>query len=151
PQDRVMINRLDSICQAVLKGKWPATRRSYDSATVASFYTTKLLDSPGAAAECAEPGSQVPPCVAAAKEELDPPLQMSKVKKHVPDKEFTVKINDEGGLKLTFQKQGIPQKRPLDSSEEAGLGQQQYLARLRDLQNASEASLVNFPKSTTAS
>ncbi|MEE6524290.1 hypothetical protein FKM82_023671, partial [Ascaphus truei] len=135
PQDRVMINRLDSICQAVLKGKWPATRRSYDSATVASFYTTKLLDSPGAAAECAEPGSQVPPCVAAAKEELDPPLQMSK----------------EGGLKLTFQKQGIPQKRPLDSSEEAGLGQQQYLARLRDLQNASEASLVNFPKSTTAS
>uniref|UniRef100_A0A4W5K846 Chromodomain helicase DNA binding protein 9 n=1 Tax=Hucho hucho TaxID=62062 RepID=A0A4W5K846_9TELE len=26
-QDRVMINRLDSICQAVLKGKWPGARR----------------------------------------------------------------------------------------------------------------------------
>uniref|UniRef100_A0A8C8SX23 Chromodomain helicase DNA binding protein 9 n=1 Tax=Pelusios castaneus TaxID=367368 RepID=A0A8C8SX23_9SAUR len=45
-QDRVMINRLDSICQTVLKGKWPSARRSYDSNTVASFYTTKLLDSP---------------------------------------------------------------------------------------------------------
>lgn len=54
----------------------------------------------------------------------------------------------EGGLKLTFQKQGIPQKRTLDSEE--GMGQQQYLARLQDLQNASEASLVTFPKSTVA-
>lgn len=26
-QDRVMINRMDNICEAVLKGKWPVTRR----------------------------------------------------------------------------------------------------------------------------
>uniref|UniRef100_A0A672G689 Chromodomain helicase DNA binding protein 9 n=1 Tax=Salarias fasciatus TaxID=181472 RepID=A0A672G689_SALFA len=45
PKDRVIINRLDSICQAVLKGKWPGTRRVYEpGGAVASFYTTKLLD-----------------------------------------------------------------------------------------------------------
>ncbi|MEQ2160663.1 hypothetical protein GOODEAATRI_001787 [Goodea atripinnis] len=27
PKDRVMINRLDNICEAVLKGKWPVNRR----------------------------------------------------------------------------------------------------------------------------
>ena len=40
-----MINRLDSVCQAVLKGKWPGARRAYEAGgAVASFYTTKLLD-----------------------------------------------------------------------------------------------------------
>ncbi|EMP41279.1 Chromodomain-helicase-DNA-binding protein 9 [Chelonia mydas] len=129
PKDRVMINRLDSICQTVLKGKWPSARRSYDSNTVASFYTTKLLDSPGAAADYSEPSAPTPP-TAGVKEEHDQSPQMPK----------------EGGLKLTFQKQGFSQKR-LFESEEGTLGQQQYLARLRELQNASETSLVNFPKS----
>uniref|UniRef100_A0A8C7EAZ4 Chromodomain helicase DNA binding protein 9 n=1 Tax=Nothoprocta perdicaria TaxID=30464 RepID=A0A8C7EAZ4_NOTPE len=145
PKDRVMINRLDSICQTVLKGKWPSARRNYESNTVASFYTTKLLDSPGAAADYSEPSAPTPPS-AGVKEEYDQSPQLSKVKKHVREKEFTVKINDEGGLKLTFQKQGLSQKRPFES-EEGALGQQQYLARLRELQNASETSLVNFPKS----
>lgn len=88
-----MINRLDSICQTVLKGKWPSSRRSYDSNTVASFYTTKLLDSPGAAADYIEPSAPTPP-LAGVKEEYDQSPQMSKVKKHVREKEFTVKIND---------------------------------------------------------
>uniref|UniRef100_A0A8B9J0X9 DNA helicase n=1 Tax=Amazona collaria TaxID=241587 RepID=A0A8B9J0X9_9PSIT len=122
PKDRVMINRLDSICQTVLKGKWPSSRRSYDSNAVASFYTTKLLDSPGAAADCVEPSAPTPP-LAGVKEEYDQSPQMSKVKKH-----------------------GLSQKRPFES-EEGALGQQQYLARLRELQNASETSLVSFPKS----
>uniref|UniRef100_A0A8C3REM3 Chromodomain helicase DNA binding protein 9 n=1 Tax=Cyanoderma ruficeps TaxID=181631 RepID=A0A8C3REM3_9PASS len=122
PKDRVMINRLDSICQTVLKGKWPSARRSYDSTTVASFYTTKLLDSSGAAAEYSEPSAPTPP-LAAVKEEFEQSPQLSK----------------EGGLKLTFQKQGLSQKRPFES-EECALGQQQYLARLRELQNASETS-----------
>uniref|UniRef100_A0A8B9RJA2 Chromodomain helicase DNA binding protein 9 n=1 Tax=Astyanax mexicanus TaxID=7994 RepID=A0A8B9RJA2_ASTMX len=78
-EDRVMINRLDSICQAVLKGKWPGTRRVYDGTAVASFYTTKLLDN---AANLAEDPAASP--------------QGSKVKKHDADreKEFSVKIND---------------------------------------------------------
>uniref|UniRef100_A0A8C0WSC9 DNA helicase n=1 Tax=Castor canadensis TaxID=51338 RepID=A0A8C0WSC9_CASCN len=129
PKDRVMINRLDSICQTVLKGRWPSSRRSYDANTVASFYTTKLLDSPGAATEYSEPSVPTPPG-AGVKEEHDQSAQMSK----------------EGGLKLTFQKQGLAQKRPFDS-EDGALGQQQYLTRLRELQSASETSLVNFPKS----
>uniref|UniRef100_A0A8B9L3E0 Chromodomain helicase DNA binding protein 9 n=1 Tax=Astyanax mexicanus TaxID=7994 RepID=A0A8B9L3E0_ASTMX len=123
PKDRVMINRLDSICQAVLKGKWPGTRRVYDGTAVASFYTTKLLDN---AANLAEDPAASP--------------QGSKVKKHDADreKEFSVKINDEGSLKLTFQKQGMSLKRPLDG-EEGPLAQQQYLARLQELQSASDS------------
>uniref|UniRef100_A0A8C3TF17 Chromodomain helicase DNA binding protein 9 n=1 Tax=Chelydra serpentina TaxID=8475 RepID=A0A8C3TF17_CHESE len=89
PKDRVMINRLDSICQTVLKGKWPSARRSYDSNTVASFYTTKLLDSPGAAADYSDPTAPTPP-TAGVKEEHDQSPQMPKVKKHVREKEFTI-------------------------------------------------------------
>lgn len=51
---------------------------------------------------------------------------------------------------MTFQKQGLAQKRPFDG-EDGALGQQQYLTRLRELQSASETSLVNFPKSMPAS
>uniref|UniRef100_A0A4W5K3T4 Chromodomain helicase DNA binding protein 9 n=1 Tax=Hucho hucho TaxID=62062 RepID=A0A4W5K3T4_9TELE len=86
PKDRVMINRLDSICQAVLKGKWPGARRSYEAGgAVASFYTTKLLDNAAAANNssnlCSEDPSASP--------------QGSKVKKHVAgDKEFSVKRNE---------------------------------------------------------
>lgn len=74
-----MINRLDSICQAVLKGKWPGVRRAYEGNAVASFYTTKLLDN---ASTLPEDPSDSP--------------QGSKVKKHVADreKEFSVKINN---------------------------------------------------------
>uniref|UniRef100_A0A8C3AAA6 Chromodomain helicase DNA binding protein 6 n=1 Tax=Cyclopterus lumpus TaxID=8103 RepID=A0A8C3AAA6_CYCLU len=31
PKDRVIINRLDSICHAILKGKWPSSSEQYDS------------------------------------------------------------------------------------------------------------------------
>uniref|UniRef100_A0A8C1ZB59 Chromodomain helicase DNA binding protein 9 n=1 Tax=Cyprinus carpio TaxID=7962 RepID=A0A8C1ZB59_CYPCA len=79
PKDRVMINRLDSICQAVLKGKWPGVRRAYEGNAVTSFYTTKLLDNTSTLTE--DPSASP---------------QGSKVKKHVADreKEFSVKIND---------------------------------------------------------
>uniref|UniRef100_A0A8C2ESW5 Chromodomain helicase DNA binding protein 9 n=1 Tax=Cyprinus carpio TaxID=7962 RepID=A0A8C2ESW5_CYPCA len=108
PKDRVMINRLDSICQAVLKGKWPGVRRAYEGNAVTSFYTTKLLDNTSTLTE--DPSASP---------------QGSKVKKHVADreKEFSVKINDEGPL-----------------------AQQQYLARLQELQNASDTSLADYTK-----
>uniref|UniRef100_A0A671LS39 Chromodomain-helicase-DNA-binding protein 9-like n=1 Tax=Sinocyclocheilus anshuiensis TaxID=1608454 RepID=A0A671LS39_9TELE len=118
PKDRVMINRLDSICQAVLKGKWPGVRRAYEGNAVTSFYTTKLLDNTSTLTE--DPSASP---------------QGSKVKKHV----------QEGSLKLTFQKQGLPLKRPLEG-EEGPLAQQQYLARLHELQNASETSLADYTK-----
>lgn len=75
-----MINRLDSVCQVVLKGKWPGSRRVYEgSAAVSSFYTTKLLDHASTLAD--DPAASP---------------QGSKVKKHDADreKEFSVKIND---------------------------------------------------------
>uniref|UniRef100_A0A673K4L8 Chromodomain-helicase-DNA-binding protein 9-like n=1 Tax=Sinocyclocheilus rhinocerous TaxID=307959 RepID=A0A673K4L8_9TELE len=126
PKDRVMINRLDSICQAVLKGKWPGVRRAYEGNAVTSFYTTKLLDNTSTLTE--DPSASP---------------QGSKVKKHVADREK--EFSQEGSLKLTFQKQGLPLKRPLEG-EEGPLAQQQYLARLHELQNASETSLADYTK-----
>uniref|UniRef100_A0A8C2ESU6 Chromodomain helicase DNA binding protein 9 n=1 Tax=Cyprinus carpio TaxID=7962 RepID=A0A8C2ESU6_CYPCA len=113
PKDRVMINRLDSICQAVLKGKWPGVRRAYEGNAVTSFYTTKLLDNTSTLTE-------------------DPSASPQGSKQ-------------EGSLKLTFQKQGLPLKRPLEG-EEGPLAQQQYLARLQELQNASDTSLADYTK-----
>uniref|UniRef100_A0A671LM69 Chromodomain-helicase-DNA-binding protein 9-like n=1 Tax=Sinocyclocheilus anshuiensis TaxID=1608454 RepID=A0A671LM69_9TELE len=112
PKDRVMINRLDSICQAVLKGKWPGVRRAYEGNAVTSFYTTKLLDNTSTLTE---------------------------------DPSASPQGSKEGSLKLTFQKQGLPLKRPLEG-EEGPLAQQQYLARLHELQNASETSLADYTK-----
>uniref|UniRef100_A0A8C1NLR3 Chromodomain helicase DNA binding protein 9 n=1 Tax=Cyprinus carpio TaxID=7962 RepID=A0A8C1NLR3_CYPCA len=112
PKDRVMINRLDSICQAVLKGKWPGVRRAYDGNAVTSFYTTKLLDNTTTLTE---------------------------------DPSASPQGSKEGSLKLTFQKQGLPLKRPLEG-EEGPLAQQQYLARLQELQNASDTSLADYTK-----
>nr|XP_015209125.1 PREDICTED: chromodomain-helicase-DNA-binding protein 7 isoform X1 [Lepisosteus oculatus]XP_015209126.1 PREDICTED: chromodomain-helicase-DNA-binding protein 7 isoform X1 [Lepisosteus oculatus]XP_015209127.1 PREDICTED: chromodomain-helicase-DNA-binding protein 7 isoform X1 [Lepisosteus oculatus] len=47
PKDRVMINRLDNICEAVLKGKWPVNRRQlFDFPGLLPGYTPSTLDSP---------------------------------------------------------------------------------------------------------
>lgn len=54
-------------------------------------------------------------------------------------------VQQEGGLKLTFQKQGLPLKRPLES-EEGPQAQQQYLARLQELQSASDTGLADITK-----
>lgn len=88
-----MINRIDSICHAVLKGNWIPSRRSYDYNAVTSSYTTKLLDSPSAMGDLNDSavftsGSQ------GVKEDNSLLSQFTKVKKHVREKEFTVKIND---------------------------------------------------------
>uniref|UniRef100_A0A4W4DXN8 DNA helicase n=1 Tax=Electrophorus electricus TaxID=8005 RepID=A0A4W4DXN8_ELEEL len=105
PKDRVMINRLDSICQAVLKGKWPGSRRVYEGNAVASFYTTKLLDNAACLAD---------------------------------DPAASPQGSKEGSLKLTFQKQGPPVKRP---GEESVLSQQQYLYSLHFLSLSLSLSL----------
>ncbi|XP_036194221.1 chromodomain-helicase-DNA-binding protein 7 isoform X4 [Myotis myotis] len=47
PKDRVMINRLDNICEAVLKGKWPVNRRQmFDFQGLLPGYTPPTVDSP---------------------------------------------------------------------------------------------------------
>ncbi|XP_018079243.1 chromodomain-helicase-DNA-binding protein 7 isoform X2 [Xenopus laevis] len=47
PKDRVIINRLDNICEAVLKGKWPVNRRQmFDFPGLLPGYTPTAVDSP---------------------------------------------------------------------------------------------------------
>ncbi|KAM4704795.1 chromodomain-helicase-DNA-binding protein 7 isoform 2-T2 [Rhinophrynus dorsalis] len=47
PKDRVMINRLDHICETVLKGKWPINRRQlFDFPMIIPGYTPTVVDSP---------------------------------------------------------------------------------------------------------
>ncbi|NP_001085269.1 chromodomain helicase DNA binding protein 7 L homeolog [Xenopus laevis] len=47
PKDRVMINRLDNICETVLKGKWPVNRRQmFDFPGLLPGYTPTAVDSP---------------------------------------------------------------------------------------------------------
>ncbi|KAG5850242.1 hypothetical protein ANANG_G00080160 [Anguilla anguilla] len=47
PKDRVMINRMDNICEAVVKGKWPVNRRQlFDFPGLLPGYTPTAMDSP---------------------------------------------------------------------------------------------------------
>uniref|UniRef100_A0A3P8NWU5 DNA helicase n=1 Tax=Astatotilapia calliptera TaxID=8154 RepID=A0A3P8NWU5_ASTCA len=47
PKDRVIINRLDSICHAILKGKWPSSSEQYDSpAALAANSSWRLTSLP---------------------------------------------------------------------------------------------------------
>lgn len=46
-QDRVMINRLDNVCETVVKGKWPVNRRQlFDFPGLLPGYTPSAMDSP---------------------------------------------------------------------------------------------------------
>uniref|UniRef100_A0A672SZZ8 Chromodomain helicase DNA binding protein 7 n=1 Tax=Sinocyclocheilus grahami TaxID=75366 RepID=A0A672SZZ8_SINGR len=47
PKDRVMINRMDNICEAVMKGKWPSNRRQFfDFPGLLPGYSSMATDSP---------------------------------------------------------------------------------------------------------
>ncbi|MGH0129219.1 UNVERIFIED_CONTAM: hypothetical protein FKN15_069725 [Acipenser sinensis] len=47
PKDRVMINRLDNVCETVVKGKWPVNRRQlFDFPGLLPGYTPSAMDSP---------------------------------------------------------------------------------------------------------
>ncbi|KAG5841681.1 hypothetical protein ANANG_G00169250 [Anguilla anguilla] len=92
PKDRVLINRLDSLCTAVLTGSWPTGRRSAPDpqpnpasgeteGEAESGYTRLIRKNSGGA-----PGGE------------DAEAQ---------DTEFTVKLLKEEGLKLTFSKQAL--------------------------------------------
>lgn len=46
-QDRVMINRMDNICEAVMKGKWPSNRRQFfDFPGLLPGYSSMATDTP---------------------------------------------------------------------------------------------------------
>uniref|UniRef100_A0A6Q2ZQK5 DNA helicase n=1 Tax=Esox lucius TaxID=8010 RepID=A0A6Q2ZQK5_ESOLU len=46
PKDRVIINRLDSICHAILKGKWPSSSQQYDSPSSLANNSWRLTSLP---------------------------------------------------------------------------------------------------------
>uniref|UniRef100_A0A8C8GL36 Chromodomain helicase DNA binding protein 6 n=1 Tax=Oncorhynchus tshawytscha TaxID=74940 RepID=A0A8C8GL36_ONCTS len=54
PKDRVIINRLDSICHAILKGKWPSSSQQYDSPS--SLANTCVPNISRDAGECSQGG-----------------------------------------------------------------------------------------------
>ncbi|XP_078063603.1 chromodomain-helicase-DNA-binding protein 8-like, partial [Mustelus asterias] len=89
PKDRVLINRLDILCQTVLTGSWPTPGRApCESAVVVGDAPCppSLMGSPG--------DSPVPTPGSLTIDEDLASSQFTKVKKHVREKEFTVKINN---------------------------------------------------------
>ena len=78
-QDRVMINRLDNICEAVLKGKWPVNRRQmFDFQGLLPGCTPPTVDSPLQKRSFAEL-SMVGQAGVGASEDLTASPQLSKV------------------------------------------------------------------------
>ncbi|XP_067108594.1 chromodomain-helicase-DNA-binding protein 8 isoform X1 [Osmerus mordax] len=91
PKDRVLINRLDSLCTLVLTGQWPAGRRY-----TAENQLTSASDEQGGGDELSysrlmRKGHSTPGGEATDEQ----------------DSEFTVKLLKEEGLKLTFSKQAL--------------------------------------------
>ncbi|XP_061926317.1 chromodomain-helicase-DNA-binding protein 8-like isoform X2 [Entelurus aequoreus] len=86
PKDRVLINRLDSLCTLVLTGQWPSGRRYVTEAHLNP--NSELAGDPMAYARTARK-----------------PIGMPGGEGE--DGEFTVKLLKEEGLKLTFSKQAL--------------------------------------------
>ncbi|XP_068604555.1 chromodomain-helicase-DNA-binding protein 8 [Brachionichthys hirsutus] len=89
PKDRMLINRLDSLCALVLTGQWPSGRR----------YVSEAQLNPGS-----EPaGDEVAYTRLIRKAAGGPGVPGAEAE----DGEFTVKLLKEEGLKLTFSKQAL--------------------------------------------
>ncbi|XP_066460027.1 chromodomain-helicase-DNA-binding protein 8 isoform X2 [Eleutherodactylus coqui] len=79
PKDRVLICRIEQVCNAVLTGKWASPRRITD------------------------PPSDSPDSLSPTPEERSPP-SFTQIRTVSDPKEFTVQIKSEEGLKIKFQK-----------------------------------------------
>ncbi|XP_075068208.1 chromodomain-helicase-DNA-binding protein 8 isoform X3 [Mixophyes fleayi] len=77
PKDRVLICRLEQVCNAVLTGKWASPRR--------------ISDPPSDSPDSMSPGEQSP-------------VPFTQIRPPPDPKEFTVQIKSEEGLKIKFQK-----------------------------------------------
>nr|XP_015812879.2 chromodomain-helicase-DNA-binding protein 8 isoform X1 [Nothobranchius furzeri] len=89
PKDRVLINRLDSLCTLVLTGQWPSGRRYVSEAQL-------------------HPGSELGGEEMAYSRVIRKPSSVPSVLgTDGEDGEFTVKLLKEEGLKLTFSKQAL--------------------------------------------
>ncbi|MEQ2163856.1 hypothetical protein GOODEAATRI_000349 [Goodea atripinnis] len=89
PKDRVLINRLDNLCNLVLTGQWPSGRRYIPEAQL--HQSSELVGEEMAYTRVIRKPSSTPGGIGAEGE----------------DGEFTVKLLKEEGLKLTFSKQAL--------------------------------------------
>ncbi|XP_070700523.1 chromodomain-helicase-DNA-binding protein 8 isoform X3 [Pempheris klunzingeri] len=89
PKDRVLINRLDSLCTLVLTGQWPSGRRYVSEAQL--HPSSELVGDEMAYTRVIRKPTSTPGGPGAEGE----------------DGEFTVKLLKEEGLKLTFSKQAL--------------------------------------------
>uniref|UniRef100_A0A670ZH98 Uncharacterized protein n=1 Tax=Pseudonaja textilis TaxID=8673 RepID=A0A670ZH98_PSETE len=95
-QDRVLINRIDLVCQAVLSGKWPSPQQGQVVTCVGQGEGLPHLHGEYTT-------SPIPHiCPLASQEEGT--ASFSRLRHGGQEKEFTVQIKDEEGIKLTFQK-----------------------------------------------
>ena len=102
-QDRVLINRIDLVCQAVLSGKWPSSRRSQEIVTGGILGPgNHLLDSPsltpGEYGDSPVPTPRSSSAASMAEEEVSAvttaAAQFTKLRRGMDEKEFTVQIKD---------------------------------------------------------
>lgn len=78
-----MINRLDNICEAVLKGKWPVNRRQmFDFQGLIPGYTPTAVDSPLQKRSFAEL-SMVGQASVSGSEDITASPQLSKARLHL--------------------------------------------------------------------
>lgn len=102
-QDRVLINRIDLVCQAVLSGKWPSNRRSQEVTAGGILGPgNHLLDSPsltpGEDGDSPVPTPRSGSAASMAEEEASAvttaAAQFTKLRRGMDEKEFTVQIKD---------------------------------------------------------
>ncbi|KAG8147165.1 hypothetical protein E2320_022880 [Naja naja] len=95
-KDRVLINRIDLVCQAVLSGKWPSPQQGQVVSCVGQGEGLPHLHGEYTT-------SPIPHiCPLASQEEGT--TFFTRLRHGGQEKEFTVQIKDEEGIKLTFQK-----------------------------------------------
>ncbi|XP_069490011.1 chromodomain-helicase-DNA-binding protein 8 isoform X3 [Ambystoma mexicanum] len=95
PKDRVLINRIDLISQAVLTGKWPNPHRIPEpnvNIAACETSTSEHIDTPSS-------------ITCSIQIENEAAAQFTKLRRGINEKEFTVQMKDDEGLKMTFQKQ----------------------------------------------
>ncbi|XP_069094372.1 chromodomain-helicase-DNA-binding protein 8 isoform X2 [Pleurodeles waltl] len=103
PKDRVLINRIDLVSQAVLTGKWPSPRRTPESIISVQPQGTVPFspDTSHSTGACDDSFATTP---RSSNLEDEAASQFTKLRRGIDEKEFTVQMKDEEGLKMTFQK-----------------------------------------------
>uniref|UniRef100_A0A452IVQ9 Chromodomain helicase DNA binding protein 8 n=1 Tax=Gopherus agassizii TaxID=38772 RepID=A0A452IVQ9_9SAUR len=119
PPDRVLINRIDLVCQAVLSGKWPSSQRSQE-----------LCGGQGGDVVPRLPGDYASSPTPHACPQEEAPALYTRLRHSPEDKEFTVQIKDEEGIKLTFQKHKLIPNGTLHERHPHPLGHKKSSKRL---------------------